>query len=85
MTGTSKKRGSDGGPGEGAKVRSLFADDQRWSVREVPAPVFDRGGGTHLFFESDGVWRRLRAFPANWHELPDVELYALSERIRLAD
>jgi hypothetical protein len=84
MSGPSKKLAGAAEPVE-AKVRSLIADGQRWFVREMPAPVFDRRGGVHLLFESDGVWRRLRTFPANWYDLPDAELYALTDRIRTAD
>lgn len=72
-------------PTDAAKVRALFADDMRWIVREMPAPKFDRRGGTHLLFEADGVMRRVRTFPATWHELPDAQLYALTDRIRLVD
>jgi hypothetical protein len=31
-----------------------------------------------LVFESEGVFRRVRHYPANWEELTDVQLYALS-------
>jgi hypothetical protein len=53
-----------------------------WIVREVPAPVFDRRGGTHLIFEGAEVMRRVRNFPADWLTLPDDSLYALSLDIR---
>ncbi len=48
-----------------------------WQVREVPN-VYDRRGGTSLIFECDAGFRRVRAFPRNWYELPDAELWALS-------
>jgi hypothetical protein len=64
-----------------SEIRYLIADEQRWAVREVPAPQFDRRGGVHLVFWGDTTMRRLRNFPANWHELSDEELYALTERI----
>ena len=63
------------------KVRTLVAEGLRWIVREVPAPPFDRRGGTHLLFDGELVMRRLRSFPADWYDLSDDELYALSDRI----
>lgn len=68
-------------PRTAEKVRVLAADGLRWMVREVPAPAFDRRGGTHLVFDGELVMRRLRIFPANWYELSDDALYALSDRI----
>jgi len=50
-------------------------------VREVPAPPFDRRVETHLLFDGELVMRRLRSFPADWYDLSDDELYALSDRI----
>ena len=66
--------------GEG-KVRRISADGVRWVVREVPAPAFDRRGGTHLMFDGESVMRRVRQFPADWHSLPDDALYELSKRV----
>ena len=63
------------------KVRRISADGLRWIVQEVPAPAFDRRGGNHLLFDGESVMRRVREFPANWAELSDDELYALSRRI----
>lgn len=63
------------------KVRYVVAEGQRWVVREVPAPQFDRRGGTHLVFWADAIMRRLRIFPENWYELSDEQLYALTEHI----
>ena len=63
------------------RVRELIADGLRWQVREMPAPPFDRRGGMHLMFDGEVVMRRVRLFPADWYELSDEELYALSERI----
>lgn len=64
------------------KVRQLIADDLRWEVREVPAPPFDRRGGTHLMFDGEIVMRRLRFFPPNWYSLSDEELYELTAHIQ---
>lgn len=63
------------------KVRRISADGLRWVVQEVAAPAFDRRGGTHLLFDGETIMRRVREFPANWHELGDDELYDLSRRI----
>lgn len=67
-----------------ARIRVLVADDMRWTVREVAAPSLDRRGGPHLLFESESVMRRLRFFPTDWFRLSDAQLYALTDRIRLA-
>jgi hypothetical protein len=65
--------------GEAAReVRSLLGDGERWMVYEIQAPAFDRRGGKHLIFESTGVMRRVRDYPASWRELSDAALYALS-------
>jgi hypothetical protein len=63
------------------KVRLLAADGLRWVIREVPAPQFDRRGGTHLVFDGELVMRRVRVFPADWYDLSDADLYALSLKI----
>jgi hypothetical protein len=47
----------------------------------VPAPAFDRRGGTHLVFDAETLMRRVRDFPANWQELSDAELLELSRRV----
>jgi hypothetical protein len=62
--------------------RRLWVDGQPWIVREVPAPVFDRRGGTHLLFESLEVIRRVRTFPRDWMELDDGALYTLCLDLR---
>jgi hypothetical protein len=67
------------------KIRRISADGVRWVIREVPAPAFDRRGGTHLVFDGEMVMRRLRHFPTDWHELSDDELYELSRRITPPD
>jgi len=64
-------------------VRFFEADGYRWRVHEVTAPEFDRRhSGTHLLFYAETIMRRVRDFPANWDELPDAELYALTDQKR---
>jgi hypothetical protein len=63
-------------------TRRIFAGGEVWTVREVPAPAFDRRGGKHLIFEGLDVMRRVRDFPVDWLTLPDDALYALSLDIR---
>lgn len=58
--------------------RQLRWEGRQWSVREVTVPDYDRRGGTNLIFENPEVMRRVRAFPPNWRELSDAELYSLS-------
>lgn len=62
-----------------ARVRLLDADGHRWRVHETPAPNFDRRSTPHLVFDSETVVRRVRNFPANWFELSDQALYALTD------
>jgi|SRR5436190_16221744 len=69
-----------------AKVRFLEADGYRWRVHEVTAPEFDRRkGGTHLLFYAETIMRRVRDFPANWDDLSDEALYALTDQHRTRD
>jgi hypothetical protein len=60
--------------------RTLWADDTRWCVYESHSP-FDRRRGPTLLFDSDAVMRRVRDYPANWRELSDDDLYAISWRV----
>jgi hypothetical protein len=59
--------------------RIIWSDDTRWCVYESHSP-FDRRHGPTLLFESDAVVRRVRDYPANWRELSDDDLYAVSWR-----
>jgi hypothetical protein len=68
--------------GSDLHTRRIFAAGEVWVVREVPAPAFDRRGGTHLIFEGVDVMRRVRVFPADWLTLPDDDLFALSLDIK---
>ncbi len=54
------------------------AEGQRWQVFEKPYETFDRRNGMSLIFSSDGAMRRVRNYPANWSDLSDEELVALS-------
>ena len=65
-----------------AIVREVQGDGEIWIVREVPAPAFDRRGGTHLVFETAYVMRRLRTFPSDWISMSAENLYQLSLDIR---
>ena len=47
-----------------------------WRVREFKS----ERSAEALVFESDDVMRRVRDYPADWPELPDEELFALSRR-----
>ena len=49
-----------------------------WRVYEM-ALDYDRRHGAALVFECESVVRRLRSFPADWHELPVAELQSLAE------
>ena len=58
-------------------IRVVRAPDAEWRVYEQ-ASVYDRRGHPDLVFESDDVIRRVREFPANWRDLSDAELLAIS-------
>lgn len=63
------------------EVRSrTFIDDdgQSWTVSEQPFSEYDRRGGQSLIFESDLAVRRVRNYPADWHQLSNAALAALS-------
>ena len=56
----------------------IIADHEEWRVYELPPGSYDRRGSNTLVFESDGVMRRVRNYPANWRCLSVQELLALS-------
>ncbi|MEP6622094.1 MAG: hypothetical protein ABJE47_22420 [bacterium] len=53
------------------------ADGMRWRVYEQPTSDYDRRRQS-LIFASETAVRRVRDFPANWTDLSDDELTALS-------
>ena len=60
--------------------RSFVDSDGRpWRVYELNAPSYDRRQGSVLVFDSDMCVRRIRIFPANWHELSDRDLEMLAD------
>ena len=65
-------------PHEGVSRVFFAADGTRWHVSERRFSDYDRRRGTSLIFASDFAVRRVRDFPAHWHELSDEELLALS-------
>lgn len=58
--------------------RVLGTDGREWRVREVPHPPYDRRAGSCLIFDTTDAARRVRDYPANWFDLTDDELFALS-------
>lgn len=61
-----------------ANALVIMIDHEEWRVYELGPAAYDRRGSNTLVFESDGVMRRVRSFPANWRELPVDVLAALS-------
>jgi hypothetical protein len=61
--------------------RRFFEDSEgiMWEVREVKVD-YDRRASGSLIFESIGAVRRVRNYPANWHELSVAELNEISHR-----
>jgi hypothetical protein len=68
--------------GSGPGLRRSFvdpADGSRWTVVErAPSGEREDAPGRSLYFVSDGIFRRVRTYPAGWRDLPDAELAALS-------
>ena len=58
-------------------ARELMADGVAWLVYVLPA-ASERWRVPTLVFESEAKVRRVRAFPADWADLSDDELLALS-------
>jgi hypothetical protein len=58
----------------------MLVDDEgaHWTVYEQSFGGYDRRGGRSLIFNSDFAVRRVRNFPANWQDLSEEELMALS-------
>lgn len=59
-------------------ARQLSFEGAQWLVYELPPSPYDRRTAASLIFESDAAFRRVRTFPANWRDLSDDELFALS-------
>ena len=57
------------------------ADGQRWGVCEIERVILPGARAVrYLVFDSPGTTRCVRAYPANWQELSDAELEAMSWR-----
>jgi hypothetical protein len=56
------------------------SEGRLWVVHEYQSSRYDRRAGTSLIFVTEDAMRRVRDYPANWFELSDDELYALSFR-----
>jgi hypothetical protein len=56
------------------------AEGTFWRVCEVEFAL-DRRAGRSLVFESEGSVRRVRNYPATWHDLPDEALARLVDAI----
>jgi hypothetical protein len=59
-------------------ARHLVIEGEVWMVYELPPLQFDRRHAPSLVFETDITVRRVRNFPANWRDLDDNALFALS-------
>lgn len=57
------------------------ADGTRWQVYEQEFSDYDRRRGASLIFAAESAVRRVRDYPANWRELSDAELTALSWKV----
>ncbi|MDQ6633675.1 MAG: hypothetical protein M3Z10_02845 [Gemmatimonadota bacterium] len=66
--------------GEHGRTRHLQHEGVGWTVYERTWGDYDRRSATRLVFESEGVVRIVRVFPAEWYSLTDDELVALSWR-----
>ena len=61
-----------------ANALIIIVDHEEWRIYELAPGALDRRGSNTLIFESDGVIRRVRNYPANWRELSHAELLSLS-------
>jgi hypothetical protein len=69
-----RRREDDGKPRKHQAERRFAIAGEGWSVWEdLRHPV-----GPSLVFENSKIARRVHEYPANWRELSDEELYALS-------
>jgi hypothetical protein len=66
-------------PSSSATRRTLTADGHTWTVSESRTDGGDRARS--LIFDAEVIVRRVRSYPADWHELPDTALAALARRI----
>lgn len=57
-------------------ARTFVAEEALWTVR-LRAAAYDRRR-PDLVFECEHAIRRVRDYPADWHELSDEQLFALS-------
>lgn len=73
-------KATTGSTTDAPRIERVFAepDGSRWRVYEQPFGPYDRRTGHSLIFASDAAVRRVRDYPANWAELSDIELTALS-------
>ncbi len=72
---------SENSPAETRRRFFADADGNPWEVRETKNPDYDRRGGYSLIFESPGLVRRVRNYPADWFELSVADLRDLNEHI----
>jgi hypothetical protein len=64
------------------RSRTYVADDgQIWHVFEQRFSEYDRRRGFSLIFSSDLAVRRVRDYPADWFDLTEQALTALSWRV----
>lgn len=61
-----------------ANALVIIIDHEEWRIYELAPASYDRRGSNTLVFESEGVMRRVRSYPANWRELDVDALLSLS-------
>ena len=70
----SGRHGDDGGSRTHQAERRFHADGEGWAVWEDVRTQT----GPSLVFETNKIARRVHEYPANWRDLSDDQLYALS-------
>jgi hypothetical protein len=74
----------DGGLSEAA-MRELMQDGVEWRIHEADASRVPGARRSRcLIFDSDGVVRRVWAYPEDWGNLPDDRLWSLLDDVRIA-
>ena len=59
------------------RIRVIIVEGGRWTVAEQQG-CFGGRSERSLLFSSEGFVRRVRNYPANWHELSAGELFEIS-------
>jgi hypothetical protein len=63
------------------RSRSVEGGGQRWTVVEVDFPISADAMQRCLMFSCDAMVRKVRSYPADWHERTESALYEVSLKV----